>query len=141
MADDLYNLWSKLSLTEDEQTEIFIQDDDVGNNSVETLGGLVYRMQGLTIGLMIENARKLLGQTMREVEEMDSGSRFLRARVHVNIHNPLKRCSRISTSSGNKILVGFRYKRLHEFCYICGMLDHQETECKMAFQMKKQRDL
>ncbi|XVF10263.1 hypothetical protein REPUB_Repub07fG0167400 [Reevesia pubescens] len=66
------------------------------------------------------------------------GGGFLRIRVFVNITKPLKRGTCLSLPGTEQFVVLFKYERLPDICFVCGRLDHHETECDLAFQMKKQ---
>ncbi|XVF12481.1 hypothetical protein REPUB_Repub08aG0122200 [Reevesia pubescens] len=223
MANDLEDLWSKLSLTEEEQTEVCLNvagdDDSVleypkwlfckaitrkrinmasmknvltvvwklsGSLSIKEIGDKIYifrfeiedeknkvffsqswffnksllvfkeadphvapesinfhfcpfwiQIQGLPVGSMTEATGMLLGKLLGVVEEVDTGSKLLRIRAQIDINKTLLRCSKVSFSEGKKMLVWYRYERLQDFCYICGKLDHQETECLTAYCLKK----
>ncbi|XVF30525.1 hypothetical protein REPUB_Repub16aG0065500 [Reevesia pubescens] len=43
----------------------------------------------------------------------------------------------LSVESGTRLVVGFKYERLPDFCYVCGRLSHHESDCEMATSMKK----
>ncbi|XVF19412.1 hypothetical protein REPUB_Repub11eG0108100 [Reevesia pubescens] len=78
-----------------------------------------------------------------DVEEVETfGDKFswgkaLRLRVLINVHNPLRRCSKLALPNGDNVLVTFKYERLSNLCYVCGCLDHMETNCDVAILMKK----
>lgn len=64
-----------------------------------------------------------------ELEDPSKAQGFLRARVIVNMLNPLiPRCS-LSRGQNTNTLVEFRYERLQDFCYRCGKTRHVNTEC------------
>ncbi|XVF21139.1 hypothetical protein REPUB_Repub12eG0064700 [Reevesia pubescens] len=86
---------------------------------------------------MIVNSGLTIGQTFGMVEDVDTSSRHLRIRVHVNITIPFKRCTKISMNGGQQVLIGFQYERLLDFCYVCEKMDHQKNDCLLAFKMKK----
>ena len=43
--------------------------------------------------------------------------KWLRVRVNINVHKPLKRGKLISVEGGKKVLAWFKYERLPDFCY------------------------
>lgn len=45
-------------------------------------------------------------------------------------HKKLIRGKRVIIEGGESKWVFFRYKRLPNFCYWCGMLDHGEKDCQ-----------
>ncbi|XVE52439.1 hypothetical protein DITRI_Ditri02bG0122400 [Diplodiscus trichospermus] len=63
--------------------------------------------------------------------------KYLRVRVLINITKPLKRGQRVVVEGGKKIRTTFKYERLPDFCYVCGMPDHQEQECNEAIRIMK----
>jgi hypothetical protein len=76
-----------------------------------------------------------LGKTIGEVltttdsdEEM-GGGRVMRIRVKVNINKPLCRGRKIGLANGKDSWVAFRYERLPNYCYWCGLLTHGEKDC------------
>ena len=62
--------------------------------------------------------------------EIDNGDgkaawgRLLIVRVLLNVHKPLKRGTKVSTTRGGKVLAMFKYERLLDICFVCGRLDH-----------------
>ncbi|XVF17260.1 hypothetical protein REPUB_Repub10bG0104600 [Reevesia pubescens] len=57
--------------------------------------------------------------------------------VMINITKPLRRGTWLAIGDEDKVLVLFKYESLLDFCYVCGRLDHHESECNDAVQMKK----
>jgi len=68
--------------------------------------------------------------------EWDKGdkSRFgkvMRVRVSMDVGKPLKRGMFIKMGKGIQRKIFFKYKRLGNFCYTCGGLDHVLKECEL----------
>lgn len=57
------------------------------------------------------------------------GRKFLRIRVSFNTCESLKTGYYITREDGNRSWVPFKYERLPNFCYRCGLLDHVEQAC------------
>lgn len=55
--------------------------------------------------------------------------RFLRIRFSVNSASPLVPGCHIKKEDGTRKWISFKYERLPEFCYSCGLLDHMESAC------------
>ena len=55
--------------------------------------------------------------------------KFLRVRICFDATKKLVRGERVSIEGGESRWVFFKYERLPNFCYRCGMLDHEEKEC------------
>ena len=56
----------------------------------------------------------------------EEGGNFIRLRVTVDISLPLCRGRVITMENEGNNLVSFRYKRLHNLCYWCGRLNHND---------------
>ncbi|XVF05791.1 hypothetical protein REPUB_Repub05bG0203000 [Reevesia pubescens] len=78
-----------------------------------------------------------------DVLEVDAGGdhyawgKFLRVCVLLTVTTPLCRGVRLRLSDGHTILVMIRYERLPILCFVCGRLDHHESECETAVKMWK----
>ena len=74
-----------------------------------------------------------LGETLGEVsiEETEKemvGGDFVRVRVRIDVLKPLSRVRRVVLDEDTKIWVSFKYEKLTNFCYCCGMVSHDEKE-------------
>lgn len=54
---------------------------------------------------------------------------YFRMKVWVDITVPLRRGQALAAENGDKIEVFFQYERLHNHCFICGLLDHVARDC------------
>lgn len=54
---------------------------------------------------------------------------FFRIRVWVNVTVPLRRGQALTTEGGQPFEVFFKYERLRNFCYRCGLIDHVIRDC------------
>ena len=57
--------------------------------------------------------------------------------MNINVHETLKRGTKLSLGSGESIVVMFKYERLPDFCFVSGRLDHHESECEKVIKQKK----
>ena len=67
-----------------------------------------------------------------DVVVLESGVQWgkcLRVRVHIDITKRLVRGKKITIEGGESKWVIFKYKRLPNFCYRCGLLNHALKEC------------
>lgn len=53
----------------------------------------------------------------------------LRVQVHINLKKRLVQGKRITIKGGESRWVNFKYERLLNFCYRCGMLSHILKDC------------
>ncbi|XVE96179.1 hypothetical protein REPUB_Repub02eG0199500 [Reevesia pubescens] len=101
------------------------------------------QIHSLPLCLMNEKVGVVLGESLGDVEKVETlfGNKalgqFMRVRVLINIHKPLKRVDRVTMNDHEPILVSYKYERLLDFCFICGFLNHHESECDHAIAMKK----
>ena len=58
-------------------------------------------------------------------------AKFLRIIVDLPIEKPLRRGGHVVNKSGEKFWITFRYERLPTFCYLCGLLGHDDKHCKI----------
>ncbi|XP_050238341.1 uncharacterized protein LOC126687827 [Mercurialis annua] len=78
---------------------------------------------------------KIGAKVGRVLEWDDNGGggwcRFGRVRVAIDVTKPLTRGSKIVNSLGEQCWISFKYERIHNFCYWCGMLDHMVADCEL----------
>ena len=98
--------------------------------------GLPTMCQTKTVGMSI-------GSTLGEVEKVDVNGKgfclgsFLRIRVQLDITKPLCRGRKVRLGEHGMKWVDFKYERLPIFCYLCGMIDHDERDCLQGFRSKE----
>ncbi|XP_038690803.1 uncharacterized protein LOC119989390 [Tripterygium wilfordii] len=66
-----------------------------------------------------------------------SSNAYLRFRALVYLDKPIRRGCFVLTPDGSKVWVSFRYERLMEFCFYCGVLGHDEKRCSLHFEAVK----
>ncbi|GLU07189.1 hypothetical protein SLE2022_241560 [Rubroshorea leprosula] len=99
------------------------------------------QIHGLPPDRMTEATGKRIGGEIGRLVEVDAGEgdawgvEYIRVRVFIDVRKPLRRGISLSLLSG-LIWVDFRYERLPNFCYCCGMLDHIEWDCELALEME-----
>ncbi|TXG63929.1 hypothetical protein EZV62_010923 [Acer yangbiense] len=103
----------------------------LGFNKVE----LWVQIHEVPIMCMNRRMAKWMAEQIGEVIDIPSESkecwgRFLRVKVQIDIHRPLKRWLRLKLDkTDNIVVVGLKYERLPEFCYACGKIGHGIKEC------------
>ncbi|KAK9987218.1 hypothetical protein SO802_032169 [Lithocarpus litseifolius] len=77
----------------------------------------------------------IIGSTIGEVLEVDVAEtgvqwgKCLRVRVKVDVTKKLVRGKKVTIEGGEGRWVQFKYERLPNFCYHCGLLSHDLKEC------------
>ena len=78
---------------------------------------------------------KAIGAKIGEVLEVDvpekgvQWGKYLKVGVNVDMMKKLVRGKKVCIEEGGSRWVYFKYERLPNFCYRCGMVDHGEKEC------------
>lgn len=90
------------------------------------------QMHGLPMKMMIEKVGIVLGEYIGDVEEVETckgqiaWGKNLRVRVLVNITKALVRGKMITDDQGARKLIGFKYEKMPDFCYVCSHQPHHE---------------
>lgn len=53
----------------------------------------------------------------------------MKIRVDLPIDKPLRKGGNVVNPEGDKYWVTFKYERLPNFCFLCGVLGHDEKHC------------
>ena len=91
---------------------------------------------GFPFDCMSEEVGRELGSKLGRYIESDKRSwlpeqaKFIRIRVDLPIDKPLRRGGNIVNIEGDKFWVSFKYERLPNFCFFCGLLGHDEKHCQ-----------
>ncbi|KAL8132330.1 hypothetical protein AgCh_007992 [Apium graveolens] len=96
-----------------------IYDLPVGFNSEYILKSI-----GNHIGRYLKSDAKNFQSTWRQ---------FLRIKVALKVHKPLKVQMRIKKQGGDWMWVKFKYERLPSFCFYCGIIGHSEKFCEALY--------
>lgn len=84
---------------------------------------------------MTEEVGKDVGNSLGRYIETDKRSwlpkqaKFMRVRVDLPIDKPLWRGGNIVNLDGDKVWISFKYERLPNFCFHCGILGHDQKHC------------
>ena len=76
-----------------------------------------------------------MGNYIGEFPEYDASNNssfwknYMRVKVKINVRLPLKRWRKISYKGGSGSIVSFKYERLPNLCFICGLLGHTKFFC------------
>ena len=78
-----------------------------------------------------------IGNTIGSVEQVDTSSfgecrgRCIRVRIRIAIEQPLCRGWYVDLGGSEPHWISFQYERLPVFCYWCGLLNHDEKDCRL----------
>ncbi len=100
------------------------------------------QLHNLPIRRMTEEAAITIGKSIGEVEKVAArddergGENCIRIRVRMDVMRPLCRERMVKMEEGKKRWVAFRYERLPNFCYWCGLFDHGEKDCDIGLRQR-----
>jgi hypothetical protein len=100
------------------------------------------QIHNLPVRRMNHDYAKALGgvlglvEQVAESEEERGREGCMRIRVKMDISKPLCRGRKARLSAGNETWIAFRYERLPNFCYWCGMLTHGDRDCERWLRSK-----
>ena len=83
-----------------------------------------------------------LGEVM-SVDVADSGvqwGKYLRVRVKIDVTKKLVRGKKVKIEGGEQRWISFRYERLPNFSYRCGLLNHDLRDCAEAVEKENQKE-
>ena len=84
-----------------------------------------------------------LGEVL-DVDVAESGvhwGKFLRVRVQIDVTKKIVKGKRIIVEGGEQRWITFKYERLPNFCYHCGLLNHGLKDCEERNGVDEQLDL
>ncbi|XP_057426370.1 uncharacterized protein LOC130719778 [Lotus japonicus] len=92
------------------------------------------RIYDLPLNLRNEPSIRKIGGSLGEVLEYDKSEeclrgKYARVRVKVDLLKPLKRGSPIQIATNKKGRIFFKYERLPDFCFMCGVLGYTLRSC------------
>lgn len=101
--------------------EMWVQAHNLPSNYVtENVAAAI----GSTLGIFIKAHKKNFEGPWRS---------FMRIRVQLDITKPLRRRLKMKKAGGEPFWVDFKYERLANFCFLCGVIGHTEKFCHLLF--------
>ena len=94
------------------------------------------QIHGLPMRMLDPETAYELGETIGPVVPSENnkeliGGDFLRVRVEVDVSRPLCRGRKVVLEDDKEIWIYFKYEKLPNFCYWCGMVSHVDKECEI----------
>ncbi|KAK7814756.1 uncharacterized protein CFP56_002619 [Quercus suber] len=184
MAEELEELWKKLTFTEEEGVGIVL--DSSSTRAAKEVGNFcvvikILTQRSINLEVVRKNIRMLwkpnkgvkiseidedlflvefgdgkdkkkcktketgwvIGSSLGLVLDVDvpesrvQWSKCLRVRVRIDVTKRLVRGKKITIEGGESIWVSFKFERLPNFCYRCGLLNHALKDCNKGFKLSK----
>ncbi|XP_074346275.1 uncharacterized protein LOC141685050 [Apium graveolens] len=89
--------------------------------------------------LISENVFKNIGNYVGEFIKSDTTNinggwkLYSRIRIKMDLRKPIKRRMKVKRVGGDWSWANFKYERLSSFCFVCGLLGHQERDCAIVY--------
>lgn len=81
-----------------------------------------------------------IGRYLGELVDYDSKnsvhSMFMSLKVRINVTQPLRQEWQVRATGGEWIQILFKYERLGNFCYACGILGHTDRACEVLYDQE-----
>lgn len=94
----------------------------------------------LPIGFRVESILRSIGDFIGKFiqddsrDDVSSSRNYLRIKVALDVQQPIKRRMKIKRSGGEWLWIQFKYERLPQFCFFCGILGHADKFCAKLFE-------
>lgn len=91
---------------------------------------------------MSEAVGKTLAACLGEFLEYDTKNTsgfwrpYMRLRVLLDVRKPLLRSKKIRKEGGLPVIATFKYEKLGSFCYLCGLLGHNDDLCPQLLTLR-----
>jgi hypothetical protein len=101
------------------------------------------QVHDLPTGLMSEKVGQDVANFIGEFLEYDAKNNsnflrpYMRIRVLLDVTKPLKRQKKIKKPGGVSSYIRFKYERLGNYCYFCGLLGHIEDFCEKLYDLQE----
>ena len=102
---------------------------------------ILVQIHGLPMCMLDSETAIELGETLGQVTPCKNSSElvggdFLLVHVEIDVSKPLCRGRRIAPDDNEEIWVSFKYEKLPNFCYWCGVISHDGKECEVWLTRK-----
>uniref|UniRef100_A0A7N2LPN5 DUF4283 domain-containing protein n=1 Tax=Quercus lobata TaxID=97700 RepID=A0A7N2LPN5_QUELO len=95
------------------------------------------QIHNLPLSRMNRANAEAIGSSLGRVEQVDTSpngecrGRCIWIRVTIDITQPLYRGRFVDLGDSEPLWVSFQYERMPVFCYWCGLMNHDEKDCKL----------
>lgn len=59
---------------------------------------------------------------------------YMRLKVRIDVRKPLNLKKKIVKKDKSEVMVMYKYEKLGDFCFVCGLLSHTERFCKKKLE-------
>ena len=96
---------------------------------------------GLPISLLDPETAIELGESLGQVTPCENPNElvegdFLCVYVEIDVSKPLYRGRKVALDDNNERWISFKYKKLPNFCYWCGLISHDGKDCDLWLARK-----
>ena len=100
------------------------------------------QIHGLPISLLDPETAMELGESLGQVTSCENpnelvGGDFLRIHVEIDVSKPLCRGRKVALDDSNERWIAFKYEKLPNFCYWCGLISHDGKDCDLWLARKE----
>jgi hypothetical protein len=76
-------------------------------------------------------------EKLADGENSADGGQAMRIRVSMDITKPLSRGRKARLEQGRETWISFKYERLPNYCYWCGLVSHSDKDCPSWLRNKE----
>jgi hypothetical protein len=112
-----------------------IEEDEAIEEVEFTETSFWVQLHGIPVRRMNHKVAKILGSSLGKIAHVTEGDKAadggqaMHVRVSLNINKPLCRGRTAKLEKGREVWISFKYERLPNFCYWCGLVTHSDKDC------------
>ena len=113
----------------------YIEEEEAIDDVVFRETSLWVQLHGLPVRRMNPEVATTLVSSLGRIEQISDGDtnadggQAMRIRIRLDVTKPLCRGRKARLEKGRETWISFKYERLSNFCYWCGLLSHSEKDC------------
>uniref|UniRef100_A0A2N9FFZ2 Reverse transcriptase domain-containing protein n=1 Tax=Fagus sylvatica TaxID=28930 RepID=A0A2N9FFZ2_FAGSY len=112
-----------------------IEEDEAIEEVTFTDTSFWVQLHGIPVRRMNHEVAAILGSSLGKIARVTGGEtsvddgQAMRIRVSIDITKPLCRGRKAKLERGRETWISFKYERLPNFCYWCGLVTHSDKDC------------
>uniref|UniRef100_A0A2N9GXY5 CCHC-type domain-containing protein n=1 Tax=Fagus sylvatica TaxID=28930 RepID=A0A2N9GXY5_FAGSY len=113
----------------------YIKEEEAIDDVVFRETSLWVQLHGLPVRRMNPEVATTLVSSLGRIEQISDGDinadggQAMRIRIRLDVTKPLCHGRKARLEKGRETWISFKYERLSNFCYWCGLLSHSEKDC------------